>query len=329
MRCATCGEELREGARFCPTCGTPAAESAAQAARAPAPMHVERPVDPAAAARGAAPSVPAEQPAQRPPTASVPPPRRVARDPGAGYDPTGASPYGPNAGRAPTAPSAAGGAPTAVSGADFTVLFQRLGRLARLDTGVFAEIYADARATVPVAVFAAVVLLLSGLGGFMFIASAFGFDVYRRIASGSGEFFFRSMLLGTIFALAMVAAWSGITMLLLKQLARVNADFLGLARVFGVALVPLVLALLLFIDDFYLALALIALGGVATLALIGVLESLDVRPGHAWLATMAGFAAFVIVLVALGDGARDLAPGFFVGNTGKFNVNFDFNDLFR
>jgi hypothetical protein len=197
-----------------------------------------------------------------------------------------------------------------------------------LDTGVLADIYADARATVPVAVFAAVVLLLSGLGGYFYIQSAFDFDAYERFASSPAEFFFRSIVLGTLFGLAMVVAWGGVTMLVLKQIARVQADVLGLARVFAVALVPLVLALLLFVAEFYLALGFIALAAVATLALIGVLESLDVRPGHAWLATMAGLAVFVIVLVFLGHGARDLAPGFFVGDSIRVEIgDFDFDDL--
>ena len=218
----------------------------------------------------------------------------------------------------------------AVSGADFTVLFQRLRRLARLDTSVFADIYADARATVPVVVFAAVALLLSGLGGMIYIATLSigdqvpsfarelgvrqpsGFDLYKSATGhGAGEFFLLSVVLGTVFGLAMLAAWAGVSTLILKQVARVSVDWLGMARVLCVTTVPLVLALLLFAHDTLYGLGLIAFGGMATLALIGLLESVDVRPGHGWLATIAGFAVFIIVLVFLGYGSRDLAPGFF------------------
>jgi hypothetical protein len=111
----------------------------------------------------------------------------------------------------------------------------------------------------------------------------------------------------------MLAAWSGVIMLALRQFGGVEANLYGIARVLGVAVTPLVLALLLIVDDIFFGLSLIALGGVASLALIGVLEAIDARPGPAWLATLLGFAAFVIVLTFLGHGLRDYAPGFFVG----------------
>ena len=102
-------------------------------------------------------------------------------------------------------------------------------------------------------------------------------------------------------------------MLLLRQLAGVQVDFLAIARVIGLALGPLVLAILLVIDDLFFGLSWISLGAVASLAVIGVLEAVDIKPGHGWLATLAGFAVFVIGLTVLGDNFRDFAPGFFVG----------------
>lgn len=309
MRCATCGEELREGAKFCPTCGTPAAESAASAGVTPATMRVERPVEPAAA-RGPAGAAAGPSPAGRP-AEGVP-----RRDPGAGYDPTGASPYGARRAAGEQQPSGQVTAPPmTVSGEEFALLLRRLLRLARLDTGVFADIYRDAGATVPIAVYAAAVLVISGLGGFLLVDSLYGsFDVYDRIGgSSAGGFFLRSVVLGTIFALVLLGVWSGATMLVLRQLARVETDALGLARVFGVAITPLALALLLFIDDIFFGLSWIAMGGITALALIGLMESVDVRPGPAWVATLAGFVLFVAGLAVLGHGFRDLAPGFFVG----------------
>ena len=336
MRCQTCGEELREGARFCPTCGTPTAAAdpltppTVQIRRPQAPPTDDEPVAPYTSEPAYAP-----EPATEPPTEPLTPPvaapsPRASRDPGAGYDPTGSSRPAPQSvrtttvapararpdsdqgggGSAPRLGSAALGAPTS---ADFNRLRERVTRLLRFDTSVFGEVYKDTSATVSVAIFAAIVLLLSGLGGYLFIANSIGFDRYELVAHGSGEFFFRSILLGTIFGLVLWLAWSFITSWLLRQFANVDADFLGIARVLGIALLPLVLALLLFIDDAFLGLSWIALGGVAALALVGVLEALDVRPGHAWLATLAGFAVFVIGLTILGDDLSDFAPGFFVG----------------
>jgi hypothetical protein len=250
--------------------------------------------------------------------APPPEPPRAGRDPGAGYDPVGPPRTPPRAGDAAAnvapPPRATAAAPKlSVSSADFNTMIQRMLRLLRLDTSVFAELYQDSAATIPVAIYAAAVLLLSGIGGMFFIASQFSFDTYEFVGgSSAGEFFLRSVVLGTVLALVMLAAWSGVTMLILRQFFGAEANPYGIARVLGVAITPLVLALLLFVNDIYFGLSWIAFGGVASLALIGVLEAIDTRPGPAWLATLVGLAAFVIVLTFLGDGLRDYAPGFFV-----------------
>lgn len=350
MRCQTCGEELREGARFCPTCGSPTQPGAAST---PTTVQIRRPSseqapppteqEPAASPPPdqSSPEVVAEpgaetvvvQPAASPPRADREP--AAVRDPGVGYDPVGPPRVAPPPGtRASTnTPPRPAGAPargfTPPTGADFSTLMQRLLRLLRLDTKVFADLYADASATVPALVFAAAVLIVSGLGGMLYIAGVVGFDEYDAFGgTGTGEFFIRSVVLGTVFALLMLAAWSAITMLVLRQIAGVDANFYGLLRVLCVALAPLVLSLLLFFDDGFDALGWIALGGVASLALLGVLEAVEVRPGPAWLATMAGFAVFVIVLTFLGHSNRDYAPGFFIGGLDiTIDLDFDFNDL--
>jgi hypothetical protein len=355
MRCQTCGEELREGARFCPTCGTPTQPSATatpptvQIRRsasepvsepvpepAPPPAEPEQPLgertvaaepqttpDPGAETIVVAPSRSDTRAAREPGAEGE---RTIPRDPGAGYDPVARMAPGRGASTAPPAtPSAAARGFTTPSAADFNLLVRRLLRLLRLDTSVFADLYADASATVPVAIFAAAVLVLSGIGGMLYISSGPGFDAYDALGGiGAGEFFVRSVILGTVFALVMLAAWSGITKLLLRQVGGVDADVYGIARVLGVALVPLVLSLLLVFDDGFDALGWIALGGVASLALLGVLEAVNVRPGPAWLATIAGFAVFVIVLAFLGHGGRDYAPGFFIGGFDiTINLPFD------
>ncbi|MGH2587137.1 MAG: zinc-ribbon domain-containing protein, partial [Dehalococcoidia bacterium] len=167
MRCQTCGEELREGARFCPTCGTPTQPGAAQT---PQTVQIRRappqPSDQSPEATVVVPPAAEEQ--RQEPSAERPsePAPRPSRDPGAGYDPVGpprptASQSGARrtAGASSTVRSAGGLSLTAPSSADFNTLIQRLLRLARLDTGVFGELYADAGATIPVAIFAAIVLI--------------------------------------------------------------------------------------------------------------------------------------------------------------------------
>lgn len=371
MRCATCSEELREGAKFCPTCGTPTAAGAAPVAQT---MHIARnpgppastaarpeampqPPMPTSAASPAAAQLPSDLPMQDMPTAqsSYPPQAQAYGGPGrlsqaqggqaqGGFAPQGTMAAGgaqaynqPVPGYTPPAQSMAqpsqtynpaaqqpprpsGGAPGglgnsiqvgAASSQDFARVGNRLLRLLKLDTSVFGEVYRDSAATIPAAALAAVILLISGIGGSLYISELVGFSVYEFSGSSFGGFFVKSVILGSVFALGMLVAWGFITQLLLKQVAGVQADALGLVRVFALALTPLALAILLIITDIASGLGWIVMGMVGALSVVAVLESEEVKPGHALIATLAGFAVFVIVLTFLGRGFRDLAPGFF------------------
>lgn len=318
MRCTVCGEELREGAKFCPVCGStvvdPAGGAGVSAPRAP------RDADPAWQPRSSAPvadddpavEVGAAARAERASDSAaerVPPRARASRDPAAGYDPVAPARPAPGTARRPGPPS-----PFSITSGDFQTLSDRIARLARLDTGVFADVYKDQRATIPLAIFAAVALIVSGIGGLLYIEFNNGFDVYERVAGiGIGEFIVRSLLAGTIVALIFTAAWAGVTMLMLNNLlGRAGVDFLGILRVLLLALAPLVLSILMLIEDLVVAVGIISVGGTLALAVIGILEAVDVKPGHAWLATLAGFAVFAILLTLFGNDFRDFAPGIFM-----------------
>src|SRR5262249_41344682 len=154
-------------------------------------------------------------------------------------------------------------------------------RLFKMDTSVFEEVYRDTAASIPVAVYVAVVLLISGLGGYFYINDKLGFDVYKHVGHSAGSFFLLSIILGTVFGLLMWAAWAWITSFLLKQLAHVQTDLLGVARVLGLAFVPLALALFMFVGDaeIWTWLSWIAFGAMSALAIVGILEAIDTRPG--------------------------------------------------
>jgi|GEM_PF-1763672 len=319
MHCANCGEELRDGVRFCPTCGVAAPRPPQPVAPAPinepAPtLQVRRqpsapPVPQARAPR--APEPDETEAIEQPAAISCP---RDQSGPPADATTGGYIPE-PMPRRPRTAGGGGRGAPSALGipgGADFSRLMSRVMRLLRLDTSVFDEVYRDTNATIPVAVLVAALLFISGIGGYFYIDGLISFDRYDLIAHSAGAFFLRSMIFGTIFGVLMWLAWSGVTMLLLNQLTPTKADFLGIARVIGLAFLPLLLSLLMIVNDFFIGLSWIVLAGIAALAVIGVLEAVDVKPGPAWLVTLGGFAVFVIVMTFLGHGFRDLAPGFFV-----------------
>lgn len=310
MRCATCGENLREGAKFCPTCGTPTA-AASQARPAQSQAQPAAPAQPSISTSPPQQESPVGQMsgARREQQAPPPPPR----DPGQGYSATG---LGSSSGAPGQRPRAAAGSASAIgtpTSQDFNTLMERLTRLLRLDTSVFGEVYRDTNATIPVAVFAAVVLLISGLGGMIYIAQSVGFDIYELGGHSAVEFLLFSAILGTVFALAALAAWAGVTMFAVNQFGAARADFLGLARVLGLAIAPLVLTILLFLDElwYFAGLGWLIFGAVVSLAVIGVLEAVEVRPGQGWAATLLGFLAFTVILVFLGADTRDLAPGFY------------------
>ena len=183
-------------------------------------------------------------------------------------------------------------------------MMNRLMRLARLDTTVFDEVRLDAAATVPSVIVAAASILLSGLGGWLWWS--------MQDFGDKGKVLMQSMILGSIFAMALWVAWVLIVYVLLTQVFRAQADVQQLVRVMGLAAAPLALTVLMFIPgaDFGIGLASLALFfGLSTIA---VQSATNASAGTVLVCNAAGFAVWAIVLGFLVTDSSFFAPGFFL-----------------
>ncbi len=187
---------------------------------------------------------------------------------------------------------------------DFAVLTDRLQRLLRLDTSVFEEVRLDPSATVPAVFVAVVSTLLAGIGGWVWwLVQDYG---------DGGKVFVQSVILGTIFSIALWIVWLLVAWVVLTQLFRDEADWQQMLRTMGMAAVPLALSIALFIPgiNFGVGLASVALFfGLTTIAIQSVTEASAAR---VLVANLAGFAVWAIVLGLLVSSDSYLAPGIFL-----------------
>ncbi len=187
---------------------------------------------------------------------------------------------------------------------DFGVLADRLQRLLRLDTSVFEEVRHDPAATVPAILVVVVSTLLAGIGGWVWwIVQDYG---------DTGKVFVQSVILGTIFSVALWIVWLLVAWVVLTQIFREEADWQQMLRTMGMASVPLSLSVALFIPgiNFGVGLASVALFfGLTTIAIQSVTPASAAR---VLVANLAGFAVWAIVLGLLVTSSSYLAPGVFL-----------------
>ena len=190
------------------------------------------------------------------------------------------------------------------SSIDVGILTERLRRLVSLDTSVFEEVRDDPAATTPSVFVAIAATFIAGLGGWVWwLVQDFG---------DSGKLFFQSVILGSLFSLALWIVWLFVAWAVLTQVFREETDWQQMLRTMGLATAPLALSGLMFIPaiDFGIALASVALFfGLTSVAIQAVTTA---NPARALVANLAGFAVWAIVLTLLVGSDTWLAPGIFV-----------------
>lgn len=187
---------------------------------------------------------------------------------------------------------------------DAGILADRLLRLVRLDTSVFDEVRQDPAATLPAVLVAVVSTVLAGLGGWLWW--------WMQDYEDKSELFMKSVILGSLFSIALWIVWLLVTWVILTQLFREDADWQQMLRTMGMASIPLMISVVMFIPglDFGIALASVALYfGLTTIAVQSVTPA---DPARVLVANLAGFAIWAIVLGLLVTSDSVFAPGIFV-----------------
>ena len=210
---------------------------------------------------------------------------------------------------------------------DLGILADRLQRLLRLDTSVFDEVRQDPAATVPAVFVLVASTFLSGVGGWLWwIVQDFG---------NVGRVFVQSLILGSVFSVALWIVWLFVAWVILTQLFQEEADWQQMLRTMGLAAAPLALSVGIFIPgvDFGVGLASIAFFfGLTTIA---IQATTPANPAKVLVANVAGFAIWGIVLGLLVTADTWLAPGVFLFDASNEVLNdlagfqIDLGDLFK
>ncbi len=210
---------------------------------------------------------------------------------------------------------------------DLAILSDRLQRLLRLDTSVFDEVRQDPAATTPAVFVAAVSTLLAGLGGWLWWqVKGFG---------DGGKVFLQSVILGSVFSVALWIVWLLVAWVILTQLFREEADWQQMLRTMGMAAAPLALSVGMFIPGIDLGVALASIALFFGLTTIAIQSVTTANPARVLVANLAGFAVWAIVLGLLVNRDSFLAPGIFLmdapvdalSQLDAFNINLD--ELFQ
>jgi hypothetical protein len=187
---------------------------------------------------------------------------------------------------------------------DIGILADRLQRLVRLDTTVFEEVRQDASATVPAILVVTGSTLLAGFGGWLWwLIQPYGDE---------GKVFFQSVIMGTIFSIALWIVWMLVAWVVLTQLFREDADWQQMLRTMGMASFPLALSFGIFIPGVDLGIGLTSLVLLFGLTNIAIQAVTPANPAHVLVANVAGFAVWAIVLGLLVTSTNYLAPGIFL-----------------
>ena len=181
-----------------------------------------------------------------------------------------------------------------------------------LDTRVFDEVRTNPTATLPGVIVAAVSILISGLGGWLWwVLNDF---------PNSSDVLVNSAFLGSLLAFVLWGlVWLGIVYVMLTQVFRERAYVEQLLRVMGLAASPLALMGLMFIPGLSLAIGLASLGLTFGLTNVAVRSVTTADPARVLVSNFVGFFVWSAVLTLLASASATTvephAPGIFLFNS--------------
>jgi hypothetical protein len=171
-----------------------------------------------------------------------------------------------------------------------------LARLIRLDYTVFEELRTDRSAT-PTAL---VIVLSSGiLGGIGTWLWALQHDDFSGL--DVMEVLLKAVVIGSIVQTAVWFSWVYITYMLAARVFGSVVTFGELTRVMGFAFAPVALSILVAIAPLAIPFGLLAFGIALMLTTAAVEEVSDIEPRQAMIATLAGFAVFLVFMGAFAN----------------------------
>jgi hypothetical protein len=196
---------------------------------------------------------------------------------------------------------------------DINAVFERIMRLARLDTTVFDEVRDDERELIPSLVVAAISILLAGFGAFLW----WTFSDYDDSVD---SLFLNTVILGTIFAIVLYGVAALAIYVVLAQMFRITVDLQALVRTLGYAAIPWAVSVLMFIPVIWPIFSLVPLALLFVMMIYATQSASNAEARQAVIATTIGFAVMVGVLGLIAN-AVDF-PDAPMG-AGQFGILFD------
>lgn len=200
---------------------------------------------------------------------------------------------------------------------EIDALGDRVRRVLSFDESVYSEIAASEDRVTPLVVLV-ISTLLAAIGGWLWLVLEFDGLSTSRI-------FVRELLLGSVFTVALWAAWVYLASLYLRMRFAVEVPLATLAGTMGYAAAPWGLTLLMLIPGLSFGIGLIALAAWAFASREALRAAAAIDARQATGATLAGFAPLVLILGLLADQAG-MAPGVFVHAANPFEY-FDLDAL--
>jgi hypothetical protein len=180
----------------------------------------------------------------------------------------------------------------------------RLRRLSRLDASVFSEVRDDSSQTLGAVLVAVGAIILSAVGGWLWLISEFD-------GLSTGRIVLREFFLGSLIAVGLWSLWIVAAHLMLASVFRRTTSRGALFRTMGYATAPAAIAILMVVPAVGFAVGLVAM--VAWFAASNAaIESAapDATRREVLVANSVGFVVFATISAVLAD-AAGLAPGFF------------------
>ena len=177
---------------------------------------------------------------------------------------------------------------------------ERLSRILRLDASVFAELRADSSATPFSLAVAAAAIFLMGLGGYLWVAIEF---------EPEGEVFWKSVLAGGLIAFIAWLGWMVAAYFVLANVYREAVRPDEVIRIGGAAAAPLALSFFMFIPGINFGVAVLSVVLWAVYTVLALSAGLGIAVQRAAVASLAGFALWMLVMPLIVSADNPLGPG--------------------
>jgi hypothetical protein len=179
----------------------------------------------------------------------------------------------------------------------------------RLDASAIEEVRANAALTVPAVVVAAAAIVVSGVGGFL--SYTIGYPDHDPLLS-DGDFFLKSAVLGSLLGTVLWLVGTGVTIVIMRSMLKLEVRPEEILRVAGFAATPLALGFFIFIPGIDFGIGVLSAALLLAFTTLAIHKAFDVPTERALVAVTPGFAVWALVLPLLATSDNPLAPGVFV-----------------